>query len=284
MTVERYTITLALASAESGDPPSELRIFPKGKFATKKGTFAFDEKSAASVMAEYADHGADKHFDYWHDSLKSEMRGADRVAAAWHKLEIREGELWATDIQWTPTASDQVRNKQFKYLSPAFTVDKASGRIIELISTSLVNLPATKNQRPLIAAEAGEHPEGYSMKIVALTLGLPADTQEDEIVARLARDVEFIKEAVRLSGQTDTRAAIGALSGIKEKADRCTAAEAKLAQLEVDSKKAKAASLIDSAIKDLRLKPRNKAFAESLANQRHRSARGISRDSRARAS
>jgi phage I-like protein len=249
-------ITLDIAEGPDSGPPSELRIFPRGKFATKKGTFTFDEKSAETVMAEYAEHGADKHFDYWHDSVNQNMPGSTRIAAAWHKLEVRDGELWATDIEWTPPASEQVKNKQFKYLSPAFSVEPGSKRVVELVSTSLVNLPATRNQRPLVAASADFSAEGFDMvNTIAVALGMSPDAPEHEVLTRLSRDREVTQEIVRLSGAPGVREALGVVLSWKAAAEQVEAVRAEVATLSAERDAREMAEAIETAVKQGKLVP-----------------------------
>jgi phage I-like protein len=254
---DTVTITLDIAASPESGPPTELRIFPKGKFKTKKGTFTFDEKSAETVMAEYAEHGADKHFDYWHDSVNPNMPGHARLAAAWHKLEVRDGELWATDIRWTPPALEQVRNKQFRYLSPAFSVERGeAARVVELVSTSLVNLPATQNLRPLVAASADYPAESMPMaNTIAVALGMNPDAPESEVIQRLSRDREVTTEIVKLSGKDSLREALGVVLSWKAAAEQVEAVRAEVATLSAERDAREMAEAIETAVKQGRLVP-----------------------------
>lgn len=254
---DTVTITLDIAPSLDSGPPTELRIFPKGRFKTKKGEFLFDEKSAETVMAEYLEHGTDKHFDYWHDSVNPNMPGHARLAAAWHKLEVRDGELWATDIRWTPPAEQQVRNKQFRYLSPAFSVEPGeSRRVVELVSTSLVNLPATRNLRPLVAASADISAERMPMaNTIAVALGMNPDAPETEVLARLSRDREVVTELCKLSGKDNARDAIGVALAWKAEADAHEATRAELARLQAERDAGVMLAAIDGAIEQGRVAP-----------------------------
>lgn len=143
----------ALSIALTGDePPSEFRIFRAGANETTKGTFVFDDAAAASVMSEYAEHGIDLMLDYDHASLGTGIDPAlSGKAAGWFNIEVRNGELWAVNVRWTPPAAEALRRKEWRFMSPAFGTDD-SGRVASLLNVALTNLPATRKLEPLMAA------------------------------------------------------------------------------------------------------------------------------------
>jgi phage I-like protein len=105
-------------------------------------------------MKGYLRRGVRCMLDWGHASLDEhplDPREAIK-AAAWHDLELREGSLWATNIDWTEDALEDFRAKRIAYFSPAFDADK-NGRVIEYINCALTNLPATWNNQQLVAAE-----------------------------------------------------------------------------------------------------------------------------------
>jgi phage I-like protein len=132
----------------SDEPPKEFRIWGFGTIDTLKGQFHFTEEDAARVMAAYADYGNELSFDYCHQAILSE---GDAPAAGWFNLDLRDDGLWATNVRWTPLADERIRNKEYRYVSPAF-LDDVHGHIYELVNIALTNLPATKNLEPLVAA------------------------------------------------------------------------------------------------------------------------------------
>lgn len=149
---ERVT---ALSVVLSGDePPTEFRLFAAGEVETTKGTFTFDESSAASVMAEYAAHGIDLMIDYDHASLASVTLDPAQTgkAAGWFNLEVRGGELWAVNVRWTEAAAEALRAKEWRFMSPAFSTE--DGRITSVLNVAITNLPATRRLEPLMAASA----------------------------------------------------------------------------------------------------------------------------------
>lgn len=148
---ERVT---SLSIVLTGDqPPAEFRVFTAGKVDTSKGEFLFDEVAAASVMADYAKQGNELMVDYDHASLAGLSIDPAQAgkSAGWFNLEVRNGELWAVNVRWTPPAHAALSAKEWRYMSPAFQADE-SGRITALINVALTNLPATRKLEPLMAA------------------------------------------------------------------------------------------------------------------------------------
>ncbi len=149
----RNRVTALSIVLQGDEPPNEFRIFTSGKVETTKGTFTFDEEAAKSVMAEYAAHGIDLMLDYAHASIDADVAPDPAnagKAAGWFNLEVREGELWATNVRWTEAAAEALRSKEWRFMSPAFEVKE--GRIATLLNVALTNIPATRKLKPLVAA------------------------------------------------------------------------------------------------------------------------------------
>jgi hypothetical protein len=132
--------------------PSEFCVFTSGTVETVKGVFTFGPAEAAAVMAEYEAHGAEIMIDYDHAALggsSADPALAGR-AAGWANLELRDGDLYAVNVRWTPAASLALLAREWRYMSPAFQTD--GDRIVALLNIAIVNLPATRRLEPLMAA------------------------------------------------------------------------------------------------------------------------------------
>lgn len=138
--------------------PTEFRIFAAGKIPTQNGeTDLFDSKAAAAVMAEYQKWGVDLIVDLEHDTVNEEAKAnrSDASDARGHfGLELRDGELWAVNVKWTPDGARRLTEKTQRYISPLFKRDKKTGRILRLLNVALVSMPATNDAAPLVAASA----------------------------------------------------------------------------------------------------------------------------------
>ena len=177
-----------LSISISGDgPPTEFRLFKVGKNETTKGTFIFDAKSARLVMAEYRRHGIDLPIDYEHASLDVGVDPSlSGKAAGWFNLELRGGELWAVNVRWTEPAANAIRLKEWRFYSPAFTVE--DNRIVSLMNCAITNLPATRQLTPLIAASKKKGKLDMSSGI--------AEQATEALEALEAEDLETVKAAL----------------------------------------------------------------------------------------
>lgn len=139
-------------SIPEGDPlPGEFRLFRAGANPTTKGEFLFDALAARLVMEAYATHAVDVHIDLEHLALDPECNSYDPDARGWCNLEVRNGELWAVNVRWTPDGERRLKQRTQRYVSPAFCTDEA-GRIVDVVNIALTGLPATDSAQPLMAA------------------------------------------------------------------------------------------------------------------------------------
>lgn len=150
----------ALALVEGGTPPTEYLMFAPGVNATVKGDLLFDDEAAAAVLAFYESRGRKRLAGDWeHDSMVPPSERAPGYkgspASHWFDLEVRPGpELWAVNVKWTPDAFAQISKGEYLHTSPVVQFEKATGRIVAVISSALTNDPATVGQPQLFAATA----------------------------------------------------------------------------------------------------------------------------------
>lgn len=139
-------------------PPREFKILGAGVTQTTKGPVRMSAAAGQSVLSKLAELGRDRlNFDYGHAQLGFMQSYEAARSAGWFSVQVRgEGdraELWATDIEWTPTALRALSDREFRYFSPALMLDSKSGEVRELINIALTNIPATKHQKPLVASQ-----------------------------------------------------------------------------------------------------------------------------------
>ncbi len=203
----------ALAFAIGDEPPKEFRIFAAGENATRKGTFIFDEQAARDVMSAYEAHGLDIMLDLEHLSLEDPTSsiGFDPDARGWGKLELRNGELWAATVSWTPDGDTRLRERRQRYISPAFEADPKTRRITRLLNIAITALPATDHLAPLIAAterlaqgDPTMPPE--QLAAIAEALGLGADANVEDVIATIAAMVKKIQTAANGDGDPEDKA------------------------------------------------------------------------------
>lgn len=210
----RLINVMALAITFSGDvPPTEFRVFAAGMNTTTKGAFLFDESAATAVMAAYQAHGNDVMLDLEHLSLENpeQSRNFDPDARGWAKLELRNGELWAVAVTWTPDGEARLREKRQRFISPAFEFDPETRRITSVLNIAITALPATDHTPALVAASAlgaeGESPmTPEQFAAIAEALGLGADANVEDVIATIAAMVKKITDSANGDGDPEDKA------------------------------------------------------------------------------
>lgn len=247
--------------------PTEFRIFSAGVVDTVKGAFLFDDGAARDVLAAYADHGADIPIDYDH-AMVDGSPASERVAAGWFRPEVRGGELWATDVRWTPRAAASLGAREWRYISPAFLADagKEPRRVRRLINVAITNLPATKQLRPLVASmvDAPEAPRFDEVQRMETVLSALSAKNEAEALAAVQRLQNDARDLLALTGKPTLGEALAVCSAWKEGAAKVAEVEAQLAARAKAEADAKAVSAIELAINEKRLAPGRKDVAEKL--------------------
>ncbi len=195
-------------------PPTEFRIFAAGPNVIHDAVFIFDEKAAASVMAAFQKHGADCMIDLEHLSVADQDASVnfDPDARGWCKLELRGGELWATQVSWTPDGEARLREARQRYISPVFSYNKAAMRIESILNIALTSLPATDGLAPLVAAsQMGPGPGDNTMSpeqlaSIAEALGLGADANVEDVIATISAMVKKVQAAANGDGDPEDKA------------------------------------------------------------------------------
>lgn len=235
----------------SQDPPTEIELFKAGWNDTKKGKFLFDSEAEKAVLAAAEKDGRDLiPFDIGHGMLSG--TDADRhKAAGWFKLGVKDGNLMAQDIEWTPKTYEALSNREYRFHSPALTFDSETRRVTSIINVALTNIPATNKQSPIVLdsnAVNGEQTQKakYDMKLVAL-LGVTEDKIEEAVAQLHADHAALVEEKAELSQKYEE-------------------AKAKLVGLEVAAAKAERAAQIEVLSAEGKLAPAQHEFAASLSD------------------
>lgn len=186
------------------EPPREFRIFAAGENTALKapGTFLFDDVAAKSVMDAFARQTRGfLNFDYEHGATLGD--GGPKPSAGRWVPEIRNGELWATNIQWTPRAAEMIAAREYELFSPWFTHEEdAPYRVLTILNCALTNTPALENAMPLIAASAaGADMDPKEKEIEELKAALAAKDEELKALgvklAALAAEGEEVKDELK---------------------------------------------------------------------------------------
>ncbi len=198
--MEQETQVTSLISLNNSGLPTWIHIMPAGTFMADDGRGPFVLKDPASVIKASLRPKVDMVVDRDHDLVFAE--GKNVPAAGWVKdIEFREDGLWAK-VEWTATAIQQIKAKEYRYISPVFTHNK--GEITRILHISLVNSPAleltavaTKKIKSINNNHKKEEKtmDKKQMEALALSLGLEKDADVDAIVTAAKKQQDALDKA-----------------------------------------------------------------------------------------
>ncbi len=227
--------------------------------------------------------------------------GTPVKAAGWFtEYEVREdGSVWGR-VDWTPKGKSELDDREFRYFSPTFRFDKATREITVITGGSLTNTPNFREMQALASKEKtktqtpSEENNPMKKELIALakSLGLdPEASSEEEILAaarksqekmkKLEEDVASIKKLVKLDDDADIASVQNAVKDIAGKQETASATKVdpeeyvprkmydelatRMDNFEKDVSQKNATETVASAIKDGKITPAQKEWAEDYA-------------------
>ena len=254
-----HRLALNTDLSASAGAPERVALIPAGPaVAGRDGRqWLFDDAAAQAVLQAFNQRGAELPIDWEHASQHRAPRGEEAPAAAWITgLSIENGALIGT-VRWNERAANQVAAREYRYLSPVFDYEPATGRIVRLVSAGLTNLPNLHLQ-----ALNQEHSMSRSTALVAAitgALGLAADATDDALATAITQiKADGVAATARAA---NAEQATPALDRYVPRADydavlaRASNAEQKLRDSETTALKEQAEGEIDAALKAGRIAP-----------------------------
>lgn len=260
--------SLVALELEDGAPPKRFRVLKRGMCQTSKGVFHFSEKSAQAVLAAQAEYANDYVIDYGHGTVLPPSMMMDPAsqgrAAGWCSFGVdKEGDLYAENVRWTPTAERMLRDREYRYFSPTFRYAE-NGEVMAMVSIALTNTPATYGMQPLMASQSSPTPPEPRMelKLLAQKLGLPETSTEAEVLAALDSKLAPAAQLSQLTGKEVQAEQLAVLQAWKASVEQVTALstqvaerDAKLAEFEKAQKQAALSSAIEAGKREGRVTP-----------------------------
>ena len=167
--------------ALDGSVPDWIQLLPAGPEIIGADGRAWTLPDPTALLTEFAARNKPLVVDWEHASEHRAPQGLDAPAAGWiNQLEIRDGEIWG-NVEWTPKAAQQIAAKEYRFLSPVFTYQKAGKQIMALVSAGLTNQPNLS-----MTALNREEPKMPFPTAVCSALALPAGADEPAVLAAIA--------------------------------------------------------------------------------------------------
>lgn len=204
-------LAIAVLGAElpAGSVPVDVRLFPAGEFRAVDGrpaecaAWVMTDADGQRLVAEASARASDYLIDYDHQTLRAEANGLPAPASGWFKrLEWRPGDgLWMIGIDWTALAAERIAGKEYRYISPVFSYDKTSGRVLSIFHAALTNNPGLDGLTDLAALAAdfflANHQEASVneelLEQLRWLLNLPVGTTAVEIATHLGKLIEQLQ-------------------------------------------------------------------------------------------
>lgn len=153
--------------------PSWVSLLPAGDVVGRDGR-AWINDIPDAVIAAFTESGLDIPVDFEHATELKAPKGEHAPAAGWIKeLQSRNGELWGR-VEWTEKGRAAVSSKEYRYLSPVIVYDRATSRIVQLISVGLTNRPNL--HLPALNRQQQQEESPMELEQLVSALGLPAGT------------------------------------------------------------------------------------------------------------
>ncbi|KGJ86441.1 phage protease [Colwellia psychrerythraea] len=213
----------AINSASLSDG-NRVQILPDGYFMPTDGRdvdvdggqWLMDELAFSSLQTNLAQRKNDFMFDYEHQTLYTEQNGKPAPAAGWFKkLDYVPGEgLFAVNVDWTPTATKHISDKEYRYTSAVFSYDLKTGRPIELMHVALTNEPALDGMKAItalksISTNSTTNEKGAAMNaatqllaLLGVTVASDADITDDQLTQGTVA-LKALQTKADLSGQLE---------------------------------------------------------------------------------
>lgn len=181
--------------------PVDFRIIPAGEFRSWDGrptecaAWVCTEADGQRIVAELNARQSPRVIDYEHATLHAKKGGTRAPAAGWFKsAEWRADGVWLIGVDWTALAAQAIGAKEYRFVSPVFSYDPASGRVGSLLHAALTNDPGLDGLTDLAALAAElllppTHPLETTMDLLnklLAALGLAATATEAEALAAVA--------------------------------------------------------------------------------------------------
>lgn len=198
-------------AGKGGEVPDWVHLFPKGHVIPydaaarpeheAKGWF-YDDAEAV-IAASFA--GPKKiHIDVNHSTQELGTAGHDAPAHGFIvEMEERASGIWGR-VDWNPSGEAMMRNRSYWGISPVFSFERDTGRVLRVKCAALTNDPALRELTALNTAHSTKERTGMDLTKFAKALGLAENATEEavlEAATSLKRSAETAEAAMSALGK-----------------------------------------------------------------------------------
>lgn len=252
-------VTSCHAALPAGDgAPEWVPLVPAGTFrgVDGRGPYVLDDPDAVIAAS-----GADpKVMCENHATDLAVTTGCAAPARGWIvEMQARDGALWGR-MDWTGEGRRLVAAREYRGISPVFSHDKATGRVLRVLRATLTNVPNL--DLPTLHSQ-----QGHGMDLLTrlrLALGLADTADETAALASVAalrtaeaahaQQLRDIAAAAKLDPSVTATGIVTALQAQGAKGggtlEEMVALQSQVSQLRQERARDVAAAVIDKAIRD----------------------------------
>lgn len=190
MTTARLTIALQAETPDDATRRAWVHLLPSGTFdgVDGRGPYVADDPEAI-VQASRRRAGRRKMVvDYEHATdlirEKPQAVGEPIPAAGWIVgMQARPDGVWGL-VEWTERAAEMIARREYRYLSPVFTLDRGTGVVGAILRAGLTHTPNLDQLTALASAEEDTMDDKTRADILAL-LGLDPEADDAALLAAI---------------------------------------------------------------------------------------------------
>ena len=187
----------AQSDTTDASAPEWIELLPAGVFYGRdgRGPFQLDDPHAVIESTHALQMNAGLPIDYDHATDFGAPEGRPAPAAGWiRELQVRGGAVWGR-VEWTARAADSIVAREYRYVSPGFQFDPATGSVTRLLRAGLTNNPnlhltaiAAAETTAAVAVAKDEKMEPVKdlpLQELREMLGLDADASGADVIAKV---------------------------------------------------------------------------------------------------
>ena len=199
-----------------------VMIFPSGTSKGFDGRGPYVLQDPEAVIAASVRPKVDLLID--RDHATDELpKGSEVPAAGWIKeLAARADGIYAR-VEWVSRAAQQIAEKEYRYISPVFYFDKASGVVSRILRASLTNNPNLEVKAVAAADTETTQPKketkmNETLLAIAKLLGLGDDATEAAVLKAIQDKTEALAKVSSKLGLAADASAEAVLTALEQKA------------------------------------------------------------------
>lgn len=273
---------------EGNEAPEIIQIIPLGSWTDHpSGKFKVTQADVVKIIENFTTEENDCVIDYEHQTLN----GSEAPAAGWITELINKGEegLYAK-VEWTKRGEEYIENKEYKYLSPVLLSSHQDeedwNRPHVLHSAALTNKPFIDGMKAIVNKNYNfgiEEEEEMDKKELIKVLGLKDDATEGEVLTALkdlqndnqtsdegdgGEEVKIVNnkvlDALDLEEGASHSEVVATIHALKQSTVNGVSVE-EFNELKQEMKRSKRDELVQLAMKEGKISPAQKEWAESYA-------------------